>query len=149
MRRMLISLPIALLILSAVFLPYSVNADSHSFTDMGVSINSAVYTGPSGATTPSIVSDDASDLPEGLTLTKGVPFISPVEVEQGKIVTIKVKATNDSPFDITYPLAVKVNGTAVGTAKQLSLGPAESEDIVLTVTAQTAGNNDVTVGNLQ
>ncbi|MDD5398856.1 MAG: hypothetical protein PHU70_07215, partial [Dehalococcoidia bacterium] len=77
------------------------------------------------------------------------PFISPVEVEQGKIVTIKVKATNDSPFDITYPLAVKVNGTAVGTAKQLSLGPAESEDIVLTVTAQTAGNNDVTVGNLQ
>jgi hypothetical protein len=116
---------------------------------MGVSINSAVHTGPSGATTPSVVADDASDLPEGLTLTKGVPFISPAEVEQGKIVTIKVKATNDSPFDITYPLTVKINGTAVGSAKQLSLGPAESEDIVFTVTAQTAGNNDVTVGNQQ
>jgi len=148
MRRMLISLPIALLILSAVFLPFNVNANNHSFTDV-VSINNPVHTGPSVADTPSIAADDASDLPEGLTLTKGVPFISPVDVEQGKIVTIKVKATNDSPFDITYPLSVKVNGTAAGTAKQLALGPAESEDIVFTVTAQTAGNNDVTIGNLQ
>jgi len=149
MRRMLISLPIALLISSAVFLPYSVNAESHLFTDTGVSIDNRVHTGPSVFTTPAIEADDASDLPEGLTLTKGVPFISPVEVDQGKIVTIKVKATNDSLFDITYPLAVKINGTAVGTAKQLSLGPAESEDVVFTVTAQTAGNNDVKVGNLQ
>ncbi len=149
MKRMLLSLPIALLILSSVFLPYYVSADSHSFTDVIVNINSPIHAGLSVFKTSSITEDDASDLPEGLTLTKGVPFISPVEIEQGKIVTIKVKATNNSPFDITYPLSVKINGTAVGTAKQLSLGPAESEDIVFTVTAQTAGNNDVTVGNLQ
>jgi len=146
---MLLSLPIALLILSAVFLTYNVSADSHSFSDVVVSIDNPVHAGLSVVKTPSIAEDDASDLPEGLTLTKGVPFISPVEVEQGKIVTIKVKATNDSPFNITYPLAVKINGTAVGTAKQLSLGPALSEDVVFTVTAQTAGNNDVKVGNLQ
>jgi len=149
MRRMLISLPIALLILTAVFLPCSANADSNLFTGQGVSLVSPVYTGPSLLSASYTAADNATDLPEGLTLSKGVPFISPTEVEQGKVVTIKVKATNNSPFDLTYPLVVKVNGNPAGTAKQLSLVPAGSEDVVFTVTAQTTGSNDVSVGNLQ
>jgi len=149
MRRMLISLPIALLILTAIILPYCVNADSHLFTGQRVSIDSPVHSGPSLLSTTYTAADNATDLPEGLTLSKGVPFISPIEVEQGKIVTIRVKATNDSAFDLNYPLAVKINGNPAGEAKQLSLPPAGSEDLVFTVTAQTSGSNDVKVGNLQ
>ena len=149
MRRMLISLPIALLILTAVILPCSVNADSHLFTDQKVITGSPVHTGPSLLSTTYIAVDNATDLPEGLSLSKGVPFISPAEAEQGKPVTIKVKATNNSPFDLSYPLVVKVNGNPAGTAKQLSLAPAASEDVVFIITAQTSGNNDVRVGNLQ
>ena len=149
MRRMLISLPIALLILTAVILPYSVNADSHLFSGYRVSIGSPVHTGPSVISTPYIAADNATDLPDGLTLSKGIPFISPTEVEQGKLVTIKVTATNNSPFDLTYPLAVKINGNPAGTAQQLTLAPAGSDDIVFTITAQSPGNNDVKVGNLQ
>jgi hypothetical protein len=149
MRRMLISLPIALLILTAIILPYSVNADSHLFNDHKVSMGSPVHTGPSVLSTPYTAADNATDLPDGLTLSKGVPFISPIEVEQGKTVIIKVRATNNSPFDLTYPLVVKINGNPAGTAKQLSLVPAGSEDIEFTITAQSSGNNDVKVGNLQ
>ena len=47
MRRMLISLPIALLILIAIILPYGVAADSHLFAGHRVSIGSPVHTGPS------------------------------------------------------------------------------------------------------
>ena len=149
MRRMLISLPVALLILAAVILPCSVYADSHLFSGQEVSIGSPVYSGPSVLPAAYTAADNATNLPEGLTLTKGVPFISPSEVEQGKPVTIKVRATNDSPFDLSYPLTVKINGNPVGTAKQLALPPAGSEDVVFIITAQTSGNNDVKVGALQ
>jgi len=149
MRRMLASLPIALLILTAIILPYSVNADSHLFNAQRVSIGSPVHAWPSVISTSYAAADNATDLPDGLTLSKGVPFISPIEVDQGKIVTIKVRATNDSALDLNYPLAVKINGNPAGTAKQLSLPPAGSEDVVFTITAQTSGNNDVRVGNLQ
>jgi hypothetical protein len=147
MRRMLASLPIALLILTAMILPYSVNADSYLFTGQRISLDSPVHTGPPVISASYAAAD--TDLPDGLTLTKGVPFISPTEVEQGKIVTIKVKATNDSALDLNYPLVVKVNGNAAGTAQQLSLAPAGSQDVVFTITAQSSGNNDVKVGNLQ
>jgi len=149
MKRMLISLPVALLILTAFMLPCSVNADSHLFSGREVSIGSPVYAGPSVLWTAYMAADNATDLPDGLTLSKGVPFISPVEVEQGKPVTIKVRATNSSPFELSYPLAVKINGIAAGTTKQLTMAPAGSEDIVFTITAQASGNNDVKVGNLQ
>jgi hypothetical protein len=149
MRRMLISLPIALLILTAIILPCSVSADSHVFSGQRVSIGSPVHTGPSVISTSYAPADNATDLPDGLTLSKGVPFISPMEVEQGKLVTIKVKATNNSPFELTYPLVVKVNGNPAGAAKQLALVPAGSEDVEFIITAQSSGNNDVKVGNLQ
>ena len=119
MRRLPLSLPIALLILVLLVLPLAVAADG------------------------------TTGLPDGLTLTKGVPFIQPIEANKGQTVTIKVTATNNSTVQLDYSLPIKINGTAYGTPQAISLEPSASKEITFTVTAQNAGNNDVTVGNLQ
>lgn len=73
MRRMLISLPIALLILTAVILPCGVNADSHLFTDHRVSIGSPVHSGPSVLSTVYTAADNVTGLP-GSSTVKGGSF---------------------------------------------------------------------------
>jgi hypothetical protein len=150
MRRLLLWLPIALLILMAFLLPYFADANSHLPIGPGQSINDPVHTSPPTVWAAfSAVDNTSTGFPEGLTLSPGIPFISPIEVDQGKTVTIKVKATNSSPFQINYALSAKVNGKAVGTSEPISLEPAGSQDLVFQLTAQDSGNNEVRIGDLK
>ena len=73
MRRMLISLPIALLILAAVILPFSVNADSHLAAGRGFSTVSQVHSGPSILPAAYAAADNATGLP-GSTPAKSSSF---------------------------------------------------------------------------
>jgi len=100
---------------------------------------------PPSMTTP----DNITGIPDGLTFAKGVPFIAPIEVDKGQIVTIKVKVTNSSPVQIIYPNPLKVNGLSAGSPTRITIEPFESKDITFLFTAEVAGTNDVTVGNLQ
>ena len=150
MRRLLLSLPIALLILMAFLLPYSARANSHLLIGQERSINEQIHSGTITLFAAFSGTDNTSvGLPDGLTLSKGIPFISPVEVDQGKTVTIKVKATNSSASQINYALSAKVNGKAVGTSESISLEPEGSQDVVFQLTAQDSGNNEVRIGDLQ
>jgi hypothetical protein len=70
---MLISLPIALLILAAVILPFSVNADSHLSMGRGVSMGSPLHDGPSVLPAVYTAADNTTGLP-GSTTVKGGSF---------------------------------------------------------------------------
>ena len=97
-------------------------------------------------TTPSPSPD--VNVPAGLILSKGVPFLSPFEAQQGQTVTIKVKATNNSNVQINYALPLELNGKMVATSQPILLQPATSQDIVFQITAIYPGNNDFRIGNL-
>ena len=112
MRRLLISLPIALLILMAIITPRAAFAESVLSNDPGsCGFERAIST--SGSSYPSYFAADNTTLPDGLVLKKGSPFITPSEVNKGDVVTIKVSATNSGQQQIIYPLAVQVNGKTV------------------------------------
>jgi len=149
MRRLLLSLPIALIISIAIAPPCFVNADYSSTGTRPAGTHHWTLSGP-GDVPPAIsAADNGTSVPEGLTLTKGVPFISPVEVDKGQIITIKAKATNGSAVQIIYPNPLKVNGKGAGSPTSITLEPLESKDITFLLTAEVTGSNDITVGNLQ
>jgi hypothetical protein len=148
MRRLLISLPIALSIFVALIFPMASYASGLSLNDHATSVDAPVIS--SGFTSMALLAaDNATGLPDGLTLAKGIPFISPGEVTKGNLVTIKVKATNNSTQQISYALTVTINGKATGSPQQLSLDAAGSKEVAFQVQAENPGNNDVRVGNLQ
>lgn len=148
MRRLLLSLPIALLILVAYVPPCLVSADYISLVTQNAGSYQQTISGPQAAL-PAFTAADNATVPDGLTLTKGVPFIQPLEVEKGQIITIKVKAANNSFTQITYPNPLKVNGKAAGSPTSITLEAGESKDVTFLLTAEVAGSNDITVGNLQ
>jgi hypothetical protein len=148
MRRLLISLPIALLILMSIITPCAVYADN-AFSLGRVSDGFGQAISISGLSYPSFLAQDNTTLPDGLTLTKGSPFISPFEVNKGDVVTIKIQAANHSQQQIIYPLAVQVNGKTVGTPQTITLDPNQTNDnIVFQINAEDSGAANVTVGNL-
>ncbi|MGD0857142.1 MAG: hypothetical protein ABSA18_15295, partial [Dehalococcoidia bacterium] len=148
MRRLLISLPIALSIFMALIFPMAAYASGLLLNDHITSVDASIIS--SGfMSSLSLAQDNATGLPDGLTLTKGVPFIAPSEVTKGNLVTVKVKATNNSTQPINYALTLTINGKAAGSPQQLSLDPAGSKDVAFQVAADTTGNNDVTVGSLK
>lgn len=149
MRRLLLLLPIALLISIAILPPCLVSADYFSLIAQDAGAYQQTLSGPGGFTPAFSFADNDTSVPDGLTFAKGVPFIAPVEVEKGQIVTIKVKATNSSPVQIIYPNPLKVNGKNAGSPTSITLEPSESKDITFLLTAEVAGSNDVRVGNLQ
>jgi hypothetical protein len=149
MRRLLLLLPIALLISIAILPPCLVSADYFPLTAQDAGAYQQTLSGPGGFTPAFSFADNDTSVPDGLTFAKGVPFIAPVEVEKGQIVTIKVKATNSSPVQIIYPNPLKVNGKNAGSPTSITLEPSESKDITFLLTAEVAGSNDVRVGNLQ
>ncbi|MBN1374638.1 MAG: hypothetical protein JXA01_00640 [Dehalococcoidia bacterium] len=148
MRRLLISLSIALSIFMTLSLPMAASAGGLSFDDHSTFFDDQTVT--SGLTARLLLpQDNVTGIPAELTLTKGVPFISPSEVTKGNLVTIKVRATNSSTEPISYSLSLMVNGKAAGAPQQLSLEAAESKDVSFQIQATDTGNNDVQVGNLQ
>jgi hypothetical protein len=149
MRRLLLLLPIALIISIAIVPPCLVSADRFSFAAQDTGAYQQTLGGPGDLFTDFSFADNDSSVPDGLTFAKGVPFIAPVEVDKGQIVTIKVKATNSSPVQIIYPNPLKVNGKNAGSPTSITLEPSESKDITFLLTAEVAGSNDVRVGNLQ
>jgi len=148
MRRLLISLPIALSIFMALLFPVAAYASGILLTDH-VSFGSEQVISNDHNYRTVLIQDNATGLPDGLTLAKGVPFISPSEVTKGNLVTIKVKATNNGPQQLSYALTLTINGKPAGTPQQLSLDAAGSKEVAFQVQAQDAGNNDVRVGNIQ
>ncbi|MCX6007543.1 MAG: hypothetical protein NTZ34_09855 [Chloroflexi bacterium] len=147
MRRLLISLPIALSIFVALIFPMAAYASGLSLNDHITSVDAQIIS--SGFTSSALLGqDNVTGLPDGLTLAKGLPFIAPSEVTKGNLVTIKVKATNNSAQPITYSLTLTINGKTAGSPQQLSLDPAGSKEVAFQVAAETTGNNDVRVGNL-
>ena len=147
MRRLLTSLPIALLILMVMAVPMSVSASDLLFQQQyAVENEQTIY---SEFTSYPMQAADNTTLPGGLTLAKGVPFISPSEVNKGDLVTVKVKATNTGTEQINYALSLLINGKSTGSPQQLALEPSGSKDVEFKIQAQTSGNNDVKVGNLQ
>ena len=149
MRRLLLSLPIALLILVAFVPPCLVSADYFSFNTQHTDTHQRTLSGPPDVVAAFTAADNTTSVPEGLTLAKGVPFIQPVEVNKGQVVTIKVKATNDSLVQINYPNPLKVNGKSAGSPTSITLEPMESKDVTFLLTADVEGSNDIRVGNLQ
>jgi len=149
MRRLLLSLPIALIISIAIAPPCSVNADYLSFDAQPNDTHHWTLSSPQDVLPAYSAAYNSTSVPEGLTLSKGVPFIQPVEVDKGQIVTIKVKAINNSPVQINYPNPLKVNGKAAGSPTSIVLEPLATKDITFLLTAEVAGSNDITVGNLQ
>jgi hypothetical protein len=149
MRRLLLSLPIALLILVAFVPPCLVNAGYFSFDTQYTDAYQRTLSGPQDVYPAFSAADNGTGVPEGLTFAKGVPFIAPVEADKGQIVTIKVKVTNSSPVQIIYPSPLKVNGKSAGSPASITLEPSESKDFTFLLTAEVAGSNDITVGNLQ
>ena len=146
MKRLLESLPIALLILMAFALPASVHAAGFSFANNGF-VSANQITAPTGATICFNPHDDGA-LPEGLTLTKGSPFVSPSEVKSGDLVTVKIKASNSGVTPINHQLSLQVNGTSVGTPQQISVEPGETKDVSFQFTASQTGANAIVVGTL-
>jgi hypothetical protein len=149
MRRLLISLPIALLILMAIITPRAAYAESVlSNNQVSHGFGQSILTSESSY--PTFLAQDNATLPDGLVLAKGSPFITPFEVNKGDVVTIKVKATNSSQQQITYDLGVQVNGKTVGNPRTITLDAGQTNDnIIFQVNAEDSGNNDVRVGNLQ
>jgi hypothetical protein len=149
MRRLLLSLPIALIISIAIVPPCFVNADYFSPGTQSANTYHRTLSGPRDVSPAFSAADNSTGIPEGLTLAKGIPFITPVELDKGQIVTIKVKATNSSPVQITYQDPLKVNGKGAGSPTSITLEPSESKDITFLLTAEVEGSNSITVGNLQ
>ena len=149
MRRLLLSLPIALIISIVLVPPCLVSADYFSLDIQHTNTHHWTLSGTADVYPAFSAADNSTSIPEGLTLAKGVPFIAPVEVDKGQIVTIKVKAINNSPVHISYPNPLKVNGKSAGSPTSITLEPSESKDITFLLTAEVAGSNDITVGNLQ
>lgn len=148
MRRLLASLPIALLILMASIISLPVYGESIMPLNQLTYAYTEVIAVDVLTNTP-VAADNVTQLPEGLKLTKGVPFIPVGEIKKGDQVPIKVKATNNSSMQINYTLTLTFNGRQAATPKQLSLEPEGSQDIVFLATAQDAGPIDVRVGDLQ
>ncbi len=145
MKRLLKSLPIALLVLLALLAPVAVHAAGFSFESALLLINQT----PSEALTGNHATHyQEGALPEGLTLTKGSPFISPSDVKVGDLVTVKINASNSSTDAINHQLSLQVNGKAVGAPQQISVGPGETKDVSFQFTASTAGTNAVVIGTL-
>ncbi len=145
MRRLLISLPIALLILMAILTPRAAFAERILYKGHSYDSGQAISTSKSSY--PSFMIGQGSTLPDGLTLTKGSPFISPFQVNKGDPVTIKVTATNSSQQQINYPLVLEINGKTSKT-QTVSLNAGDTQNVVFQVNAEDSGANDVTVGNL-
>jgi hypothetical protein len=80
-----------------------------------------------------LLADNASvQLPDGLVLAKGSPFVPSGDLHKGDQIAIKVKATNNGTTQINYALTLTINGkTVVGVPpKQLTLEPGSSQDVV-------------------
>ena len=148
MKRLLISLPIALLTIITLTIPASTHASDFSFADEPTYQIDQVVS-PEIFSRSLLAADNATELPAGLTLAKGVPFITPSEVNKGDLVTIKAKATNSGTDQVNYTLALKINGKSSGAPQQVMLEPGGSKDIVFQIAAQESGNQDVRLGNLQ
>ncbi|MDD5494786.1 MAG: hypothetical protein PHG36_08990 [Dehalococcoidia bacterium] len=147
MRRLLLALPIVLLLIITIVNPCL--ADSTSLNPIVPQSQESSRTICTGGY-PILVydaADNATELPEGLVLTKGVPFTPMSDVNKGDSVSIKVKATNTSPFQINYGLKLSINGKEVAT-KQLTLEQAASQEVSFSYVADQLGVNNVTVGNL-
>ena len=149
MRRLLLLLPVALIISIAVAPQFLVSADYLPHGTQYAGAYQPTISGPQGVLPAFTAADNSTSVPEGLTLTKGVPFIQPLEVEKGQVVTIKVKATNNSFTEITYPNPLKVNGKNAGSPTSITLDAGESRDITFLLTTEVTGSNDIKVGNLQ
>ncbi|MGA2158334.1 MAG: hypothetical protein ABSG90_03840 [Dehalococcoidia bacterium] len=148
MRRLLISLPIALLILMAIVTPRAAYAES-ILSNNQVSNGFGQSISTSGLSFPPFLAQDNTTLPDGLVLTKGSPFITPFEANKGDPVTIKVQAQNTSQQQINYSLAVEINGKTVGTPRMITLDPSQTNNnIIFQINAEDTGINDVKVGNL-
>ena len=145
MKRLLKSLPIVLLTLLVLALPAAVHGVGFPSEDNLFLINQTSFGSGSEVCATSY---QESELPEGLTLTEGSPFISPASVKVGDPVTVKIVASNSSTNDISHQLSLQVNGQVVGTPQQISVAPGETKDILLQFTASTAGTNAVVVGPL-
>jgi hypothetical protein len=100
MRRLLLSLPTALLILIVSVPLCAVNADNYPLDTQYNNTYHQTLTGPFDIIPAFSAADNTTSLPDGLTLAKGVPFIQPIEVDKGQVVTIKVKATNNGDFQL-------------------------------------------------
>ena len=146
MKRLLISLPIALLLAILIISPCQAISPHIINIDASTHIRDAIIA-DTNVPLPANAYADNVTLPDGLKLTAGVPFISPSEVSKGDAVTIKIKATNESAVAINYALILKINEKNAGT-QQIALGPAESQNATFPYVAQDAGTNSVKVGTL-
>jgi len=148
MKRLLISLPITLLILMALVLPATVNAAGFSFENNGSLYINQISADTHGPISHPRPADNVTNLPDGLTLTKGIPFVSPTDIKVGDLVTVKIKASNSSVTQINHQLTLQVNGKATGSPQQISVAAGETKDVSFQFTAQTSGVNAITIGNL-
>ncbi|MCX6005509.1 MAG: hypothetical protein NT082_07555 [Chloroflexi bacterium] len=147
MRRLLLVLPIALLLITAIVNPcFAYSVSFNPITQLSQD-SSQIICEHSFLPSYFEAADNVTDWPEGLVLTKGVPFTPTSDVNKGDLVSIKVKATNNSPIQISYGLVLNVNGKAVAT-QQLSLEPSGSQNVSFPYVADQLGINNITVGDL-
>jgi hypothetical protein len=143
MRRLLLSLPVALLLLM-VFVSPCLASKGNLFATSGSTGENELIFSNSNLVSMGFVAADNVTLPEGLSLSP--LLISPPEVNKGELVSVKVTATNNSPSAIKYALVLIINSKTAGS-KQLSLEPAKSQDVIFTVVTENVGANNVQVGN--
>ena len=143
MRRLLLSLPIALLLLM-VFVNPCLASKGNLIATAAYSAETELVFSNSNLVSMGFVAADNVTLPEGLSLSP--LLISPPEVNKGELVSVKVTATNNSPSAINHTLLLIINGKTAGS-KQLSLEPAKSQDVIFPVVTENVGANNVQVGN--
>lgn len=144
MRRLLLSLLIALL-LTVVFVSPSLAKEENSIATAKCLEKFELIASNTNYITSSYTTlDNGPALPDGLSLS-GLT-VTPVNVNKGEIVSIKVKATNSSSNAINYALTLTLNGKTAGS-KQVSLESGNSQDITFPVVTDTVGVNNVQVGN--
>lgn len=152
MKRLFMSLPITFLII--IFMSMTIpsiatamNQPSSLFTELSNGCPSVIA---EEAIVQSYLlpADNITPLPQGLTLTKGTPFISPADIKVGDLVTVKIKATNSGASAINHQLSLVVNGKAISNPQQISVAPGETKDITFQFTAETSGVNTIAIGNL-
>jgi hypothetical protein len=140
MKRLLISIPVALLLAILIISPcYAVSANDiaseFAISDVGILADG----GPIFTSYP--YADNAT-LPQGMKLTAEIPFINPTEVNKGDPVTIKAQAVNQGAAQIDYTLELIINDKSAGT-QQVKLAPAESKIITFLYVTKDAGTNSV------
>jgi hypothetical protein len=85
--------------------------------------------------------------PAPAAFTTGMLNVTPAEVEIGEAVGISVLLRNTGEEVGSYPLALRINGTAAET-KEITLAGGESKTVVFTTTMEEAGDYPVAVDEL-